>query len=125
MRFSRPAQIILLFAIVAIALRALVPVGYMPDAHGKIFHVTICSMDGPKTIVMDAQNHPIKETPHVQKTCDFSLLSHTPGMAATMAVFAQHIHFKELIIAGRSAQETPLRQLRYTQAQPRGPPAAS
>ncbi len=67
--------------LVAVLLRALIPVGYMPDlpaAANGLFKVVICTTDGAKTLAVDANGdlapteHPADEGDHRDHPCAFS-----------------------------------------------------
>jgi hypothetical protein len=67
--------------LVAFALRAIIPIGYMPDfsaAAKGVFKVVICSQMGTKTISLDANGKPIpgQQGDHHDQPCAFT------GMAA-------------------------------------------
>lgn len=71
----------------AFALRALIPVGYMPDfesLNGGALKVVICTGGGSKTLVLDAAGNPIpsRHAHKVDHPCAFT------GIAAAVASFA-------------------------------------
>lgn len=78
------AQILLL----AFALRALVPVGYMPDlaalSKGTL-QVVICTANGSETVLLDAGGKTHKKTnSHADQPCAFSGL-HAAALTASVA----------------------------------------
>jgi len=68
----------LLFA-AALAMRVLVPAGFMPAASGEIA-VEICSGSGPMTMVMELPGSPDKAEHKPDSPCAFSALA-APGLA--------------------------------------------
>jgi len=90
----------------AFVLRALIPVGYMPDfsavAQG-VFKVVICSASGAKTLTVDANGHhvPDKSIPSHDQPCAFAGLAKfaTPVLdvieVASPEVAAQPVAFGE------------------------------
>lgn len=67
-----------IIVVTAIAVRGLVPTGYMPAQHGKnIFAMTICTLTGPQTVLVDENMKPTggkTQTDHdaTQKPCEFA-----------------------------------------------------
>jgi hypothetical protein len=120
----RPFRVVFLIVLIAIMARAVIPSGYMPeDVGGKTFHLTICSMDGPKTIMVDEKFHPVSDTQHSAKeTCPFSIISHSPFDAQHFAV---SFNAPYQIVATQkiaASDQFVRRQVFYSIAQPRGPP---
>ena len=67
--------------LIAVALRALIPTGYMPDfrsAQGGVLSMVICSATGNKIVDVDGQGTPIKHggQHHGSQACAFSGLAH-------------------------------------------------
>lgn len=125
MLLLRLPRLIMLVFLLAFAVRALVPAGYMPDLHSdKAFHMVICSIDGPVTIEVDSKFSPSSApAKHVAKDkCEFASLTHSPFAKTTMQSFV--IVLKTAAIAAQgivSDLVTPQRE-RYAQSQPRAPP---
>lgn len=85
MSLLRSTRWILIAALLAVMVRSFIPAGYMPDIKsGKQFQMVICSLDGPKTITVDADFDPGTDKADHTKTehCDFALLQHSPGLNA-------------------------------------------
>lgn len=115
---------IVMLAVTAVLLRALIPVGYMPDLEStKGFEMVICTASGAQTIAADANYDPLHKTPvhHAHKLCDFAL-THINGQAVALQSFAL------LVLALATAyltsrKEFTLARRRYYSAQsPRAPP---
>ena len=68
---------LLLLLLLTFFVRAMVPVGFMPDVKGQSGHViTICSGIETKEIRVDDNGQPIEETDHSSApSCPFSFLS--------------------------------------------------
>ena len=117
-------RLILCFAILAILVRSMVPMGYMPEmGNGKIFHITICTMDGPKDIALDDKGQPASDTSHqVKEKCAFSLLNHSPFNTHIATAYIvtpyQHSALQRVIIKDHVARHSVF----YSPAQPRAPP---
>lgn len=95
---KRPLFGLVWLAALAIFMRALIPQGYMPamgegQAGGHMFQMVVCSLDGPKTITVQADFDPHSdlntashEAPHhsekSQDHCVFALLAHVNMMMA-------------------------------------------
>ncbi|HPG89666.1 MAG TPA: hypothetical protein PLD46_08425 [Hyphomicrobium sp.] len=68
--------------LLAFCLRALVPVGYMPDLRATAaghFKVVVCSASGTKSITLDKDGIPVPDrgAPHRDEPCAFSTLTHS------------------------------------------------
>lgn len=120
---------IMLLALCAILVRAAIPLGYMPDQkNGKSFQMVVCSLDGPKTVTVDAGFDPEQKsgkTDHATKLCDFALIQHSPASAPVTDLLADILHIQKetgllpvIVAAG-------LLNHAYTPSQPRGPPSVS
>ena len=115
-----PARLVLMIALIAVMLRAFVPVGYMPEM-GKTFQITICSMEGPKTITVDEHSKPVSGEHHAKETCAFSLLNHSPFNAEIAFAFDApfQVSFLQKIIARDQFVRSHVFNI---VAQPRAPP---
>jgi len=80
-----PARFIILFALIAVMLRALIPAGYMPEM-GKTFQITICSLEGSKTITVDEKSRPVSGHHEAKEICVFSLINHSPFNAEVASI---------------------------------------
>jgi hypothetical protein len=122
----RLTRFILLVAIVAILARAVIPTGYMPETgNGKTFQMTICSMEGSKTITVDDKFHPVSSDHHAAKeTCPFSILTHSPfdNDVAAISFDAPYQIAATQKIAARD--QFVRRHVFYSLAQPRAPPVS-
>jgi len=123
MNLRRFPRLVLMLAVLAIALRALVPMGYMPET-GKAFHVTICTMDGPQVLTVDKDFKPVPASHEAKPTkCEFSLLHHTPFAKAEAFAFILAAPFQERT-SGHFVLNSAVRsRIIHAQAQPRAPPA--
>jgi hypothetical protein len=80
-------------ALLAVLVRALIPLGYMPSMAQKdgTFQMVVCSLDGPKTVTVqtdfDPQSIP-EHTEQAQEHCVFALLGHTPCIEGHAHYFA-------------------------------------
>ncbi len=81
-RKKRFFAITVLCLMLAITLRAMVPVGYMPDLKAsQPFKMVVCTLNGPKTVIIDGDFNPQGHESHKdQKSenehkapCDFSI----------------------------------------------------
>lgn len=79
-----PPRFVIILALLAVLVRAMIPMGYMPDpGRGKTFQMTICSMEGPKTVTVDDKFHPVNDHHEIAKDhCPFSIASHSPYTVA-------------------------------------------
>jgi hypothetical protein len=76
-----PFAFAVLCLILAITLRALIPAGYMPDLKAsQPFKMVVCTLDGPKTVIVDDTFDPHKGDTHDKKSasdhdgpCGFSV----------------------------------------------------
>ena len=123
-----PSRVMLLFLLLAVVLRAVIPAGYMPDMSGKaFFQMTICTLNGPETITVDQDMQPIDAhdtQADKQNGCDFALLGHTTAHEFAVVDF---IHFLPTIseTSKRIAKDRAVRQsVLHRLAQPRAPPVA-
>lgn len=79
------------------ALRALIPVGYMPDfgslAEGTL-KIVICTGVGSKTIVLDAAGKPVpsKHTDNAEHRCAFAGMAAAATPAVDLELVAQSFH---------------------------------
>ncbi len=110
----------------AVLLRALVPVGYMPNFNGdNAFQLVTCTAQGAASIPADDAYNPFQKTPvtshDAAKLCDFSLNSVHP-----MHVASPDFVFVILVIATAfitSRREFVLARRRtYSPSSPRAPP---
>jgi hypothetical protein len=121
----------MLFAVlVAVMVRALIPLGYMPDIKGaKHFQMVICSLDGPRTVTVDESFNPVgsseKPDHNAKERCDFALLQHSPALDAAI----HHVMFTVPVPTGESVERTdhqlPQTIVACRLAQPRAPPVFS
>jgi len=112
----------MMIALVALILRALVPAGYMPDMDGKVFHVTICTIDGPQEIAVDGKMQPVADHP-VKEKCAFALLGHSP-MSFNLDVAFVITPYQISELQRLVFKDQAVRRIAYEVAQPRGPPVA-
>jgi hypothetical protein len=78
------ARVLLALALAAALLRAVVPVGYMPTAHGGHFEVTICGSDA--TLALDLGEDGAAAPGH--EPCVFSVATLTTAPPAPVALAA-------------------------------------
>jgi hypothetical protein len=82
---------VVLCLILAVMLRAMIPVGYMPDLKtNQPFKIVVCTLNGPKTVIVDSSFDPAAKGDHRSYPsikdhngpCDFSIntafISNTP-----------------------------------------------
>lgn len=124
MRNTRPFLLIAMIA-VAIMLRGLIPTGYMPViGQDKFFQITICSLDGLKTITVEgetgSQDHP--ETK--KSTCPFAVLQTIKLALGTVDILPVLVVSFTDTIPPYFADTNVAQSDRLLIAQPRGPPVS-
>lgn len=113
--------------LVAILLRAVVPVGWMPSTQLSVgVPIVICTGNGEKQIILDGNGRPIPAGEHqdsndTQRPCAFvavaSLTPPTPtSVPAPISIETAVVEFSESAAAGRHVPRSPW--------QSRGPPRA-
>jgi hypothetical protein len=122
-------QYTMLLVMLALLVRAFIPLGYMPGMAKTdgTFQMVVCSLDGPKTITVDLAFDPESSEKHEaasQDHCVFALLGHiTPcddnGLYAARASLND-----STLLVSLDDQYTPSVRL-AGQAQPRAPPLFS
>ena len=126
MHSLRPARLLMMIALIAIMARSVIPGGYMPEMNsGKLFHITICTMDGPKIIAVDDKQHPVNSSHVAKETCAFGLLNHSP-------FYALNAHFSFAAPVFIAATQTLSARNQFVRAhivdnaaQPRAPPVTA
>lgn len=120
-RLSLPVFLVL----VALLLRSVIPMGYMPDiSSGKVFHVTICTINGPENIALDKDMQPVEKQSgqhDIKEKCAFALLTHSPMhefVTASLMTPYQVVKTQKLIFKDQAVRQSVLHRL----AQPRAPP---
>lgn len=114
-------------ALAAMMLRALLPIGWMPNTAGaQGTPIMLCTIDGPVHILIGSNGQPIKQKPapadgHHHDVCPFGAAPHfaTPVPALALAAPTAAAHFANFavepnIIGGAQ---------RYSQQAPRAPPS--
>lgn len=124
--------LILMVALTAftIGLRALIPVGYMPDlaglASGQI-EMVVCTMNGPIKMLVDPGHdpHPVHPSDRQSDTCQFALA--TPWSAAVTVDATDLLYVLAIVgtIVFAVAATRAWHRQAYQLAQPRGPPLFS
>lgn len=124
---ARLSRFVLLLMLVAMAIRGVIPAGYMPDAghQGRLFQITICTINGPQSVTLDDRMHPVDHPAQKQahkSGCAFGLLNHLafgemPGAAFLVVPYPvaqdQQIVSRDVRISFSEL---------FRIAQPRGPP---
>lgn len=127
-RYGHAARIsVFLLALAAIAMRAVVPVGWMPGTSADGTPIVLCTAQGLAEIILDADGKPVgPDTPqdvtHHDTPCVFSAAAH---LAAPPAIF-EPAPALSYVVLGQPDQVTPAalsRAIRPVQA--RAPPAIS
>lgn len=124
---ARLSRFVLLLMLVAMAIRGVIPAGYMPDAghQGRLFQITICTINGPQSVTLDDKmhpvDHPVQEQIH-KNDCAFWLLNHLAFGEMPVAAFVvvPYAALKDQRIVSREMPMHPAALFRH--AQPRGPP---
>lgn len=109
----------LLFA-AALAMRVLVPAGFMPAAAGGIA-VEICSGSGPMTMMLELPGVPGKAEHKTDSPCAFSALS-APGLAGADPIQLAIALALILTTALFFAPVAPVRRVAHLRPPLRGPP---
>lgn len=114
-----------LVAVLAIAARAMVPAGYMPNIGGDTFKMVICSLEGAKTITVDKDFNPVSSpSSHdtAKEKCEFSILSHAPFTDTPMLAFATALHQQTKVKLGLREHLVTVSFQIPAQSRPRAPP---
>ncbi len=77
----------LLAAMLALAVRLLVPPGFMPDRTADGWTITVCTGHGVAELIIDRDGKPVKSTPSEANVCPFALLA-SPLSPAVLWGFA-------------------------------------
>lgn len=88
--------------LLAIAVRALLPVGYMPDAHAAsagVLKLVICSGAGLTTIALGPDGTPIDDhrIPPTDEPCAFSVLPGGASLAHVPVIEAPVAHVRQQV----------------------------
>lgn len=117
------------FAALAIALKVLIPAGFMaaPDRNGSPFAVVLCTGQGAKVVepggLMSAEHDaPDQKAPH-DPPCPFA--GHGAAALASPLFAASHVEFAAYAppVAGPAAHPAPGRGLAAPPLPARGPPS--
>jgi|SRR5579872_6086497 len=124
-RFRRTA---IAFALVAMALRALLPMGWMPNPSGFAQSpLTICLMDLPMPMHMDMQGgmHGGHSSDHGQQqsneTCPFAAAPHLAGPALDITIAEPQLALAASLILVLDHAQTSVAH--YSSQSPRAPPS--
>jgi len=114
--------------IIAITVRAFIPSGYMPlFSKGKGFVITICSVNGPEHITVDADGNPLDETPQpdgqeYKEPCPFFMSNLAMGVAHEYSIVPGPVIFSRY--KSYRPVEQRIRQIEYLRGPgARGPPS--
>lgn len=106
---------LLLLALMGVFVKAMIPMGFMPDFLGKTGNaIVICSSFGEKTIYVDDHGAPLDSKHHVKTPCEFSsipaLIAIVGDVSLLLLVLAQIsiLIFSRIIYARPYAHAPPI-----------------